>query len=92
MEHFQYIYNYRAIEYQRMITADDVDGNLLATLSSLVPFQGKRVLALGTGTGRIPLLLNGKSVQVVGPELATQIHQQGWSRLPEWTGVWWKKL
>ena len=44
-----------------MITAEDVDGNLLATLSSLVSFQGKRVLDLGTGTGRIPLLLNGKT-------------------------------
>ena len=27
-----------------------------------------------------------------GPELVTKIHKEGWSRVPEWTGVWWKKL
>jgi hypothetical protein len=27
-----------------------------------------------------------------GPELAQRIRQNGWSRLPEWTGVWGKQI
>jgi hypothetical protein len=27
-----------------------------------------------------------------GPELAATIRANGWARLPEWTGVWSKKI
>ncbi len=88
MEHFQYIYNYRADEYHRMISAEDVDDNLLATLSSLVPFQGKRVLDLGTGTGRIPLMLGGKAIQVLGLDISRAMLHQNQTQRTRVSGSW----
>jgi len=88
MEHFQYIYNYCTVEYHRMITAEDVDRNLLATLSSLVPFQGMRVLDLGTGTGRIPIMLNGKAVQVVGLDISRAMLHQNQTQRAQFNGSW----
>lgn len=58
MDHFQRIYNQEAEAYHRLIAAEDVDGNLLPALQAITPFKGKRVLDLGTGTGRLPLLLH----------------------------------
>jgi ubiquinone/menaquinone biosynthesis C-methylase UbiE len=52
-----------------MITAEDVDGNLLNTLLKVVPVHAKRLLDLGSGTGRIPLLVNGLASQVVALDL-----------------------
>jgi ubiquinone/menaquinone biosynthesis C-methylase UbiE len=88
MEHFQYIYKYRAVEYHRMITAEDVDGNLLATLSNLVSFQGKRVLDLGTGTGRIPLLLNGMATHVIGLDNSQAMLHQSQTQRTQVSGSW----
>lgn len=56
-DHFIDIYRRKARAYERMIDAEDVDGNLLATLSRLVDFSGGRVIDLGSGTGRLPQLL-----------------------------------
>lgn len=52
-----------------MITAEDVDGNLLAAIRAITPLEGKQILDLGTGTGRLPLLLAGAASQFVGFDL-----------------------
>ena len=69
MDHFRHIYTARAIEYHRMIAAEDVDGELAAALRRAAPWAGKRVLDLGTGTGRLPLLMAGEAAQIVGLDL-----------------------
>ena len=69
MDHFQFIYRHRAADYHRLITPEDVDGNLLPALEQITPLRDKRILDLGTGTGRIPLLLNQPNNQVVGLDL-----------------------
>lgn len=69
MDHFKRIYTQRAGDYHRMITPEDVEGNLLPALESLIPLREKRVLDLGTGTGRLPLLLNDRAGQLVGLDL-----------------------
>lgn len=69
MDHFQSIYSSRAIEYHQMIAAEDADGQLLAALRAGAPWAGKRVLDLGTGTGRLPLLLAHEAARVVGVDL-----------------------
>lgn len=56
-DHFIDIYRCKARAYERMIDAEDVDGNLWATLSRLVDFSAGRVIDLGSGTGRLPQLL-----------------------------------
>lgn len=57
-DHFIDIYHRRARAYERMIDAEDVDGNLWRTLQRLVDFTSKRVVDLGSGTGRLPQLLH----------------------------------
>lgn len=69
MEHFKEIYAYQAQEYHRMIEKEDVDCNLLPALEKVILLRGKRVLDLGTGTGRIPLLLANQGTRVVGLDL-----------------------
>ena len=66
MDRFQRIYRQQAAAYHRMIAAEDVSGNLLPALQAIVPLSGKRLLDLGTGTGRLPLLLHHIAAQVVG--------------------------
>ena len=69
MVDFKHIYDQEASAYHRMIAAEDVDGNLLPAIERIVAPSGKRVLDLGTGTGRIPLLLREHAAQLVGLDL-----------------------
>jgi ubiquinone/menaquinone biosynthesis C-methylase UbiE len=46
-----------------MISVEDVDGNLLPTLQKITPFKGKRLLDIGSGSGRIPLLTHDLTYQ-----------------------------
>ena len=59
MDHFRQIYNQKAAEYQRMIAAEGIDGNLPAEF-------------------------------FFGPELSERTCENGWARVPEWTGIWWR--
>ena len=45
-------------------------------------------LDLGTGTGRIPLLLNGKSVQVVGLDISQAMLYQNQTQRAQISGDW----
>jgi ubiquinone/menaquinone biosynthesis C-methylase UbiE len=69
MDHFETIYTRRAADYHRMIAAEDVEGNLPAALSELGQPRGKRILDLGSGSGRIPLLLGSQAAQLIAVDL-----------------------
>jgi ubiquinone/menaquinone biosynthesis C-methylase UbiE len=69
MDHFKQIYTRQAAAYHRMIAFEDVDANLLRALEQVIPLAGKRILDLGTGTGRIPLLLSQQSPTLIGLDL-----------------------
>ena len=69
MEHYEAIYASRAAEYHQMIAAEDVDGRLLPAIEQVTTLRGKRVLDLGTGTGRLPLLIGDQVVQLIGLDL-----------------------
>lgn len=69
MDHFKSIYTNQAGAYHRMIAAEDVDGALLPALLRVDPLAGKRLLDLGSGTGRIPLLLKRLGARMVSLDL-----------------------
>ena len=69
MDHFEDIYAYRATEYHRMIDAEDVDGELLPAIERVTALRDKRILDLGTGTGRLPLLIGGQAGLLIGLDL-----------------------
>ena len=51
-----------------MIVSEDADGHLARTLRRLIP-PGQRVLDLGMGSGRLPLLLAREAKHMVGLDL-----------------------
>jgi ubiquinone/menaquinone biosynthesis C-methylase UbiE len=66
---YKKIYSERADDYHRFIAVEDADGNLLQALEHVTSLQGKRLLDIGTGTGRLPLLLASRCRQVLGLDL-----------------------
>jgi SAM-dependent methyltransferase len=59
------IYRTRAADYHRLIAAEDADGNLAPALRAVAPFGGAGWLDVGSGTGRLPLLLGAEAARVV---------------------------
>lgn len=57
MTDFKRIYAHHAEDYQRLVAAEDAEGNLLATLRGIHPFDGATVVEFGAGTGRVTALL-----------------------------------
>ena len=69
MDHFETIYKFRATDYHKMIVAEDLHGNLLREFERIANFEHARVLDLGSGTGRIPLLLYDSAAQIIAIDL-----------------------
>lgn len=59
------IYRTRAADYHRLIAAEDVEGNLAPALRAVAPFAGASWLDVGSGTGRLPLLLGAEAACIV---------------------------
>ena len=51
------IYETRARDYHRLVSAEDCDERLLPAITSRVPLAGKRVIEVGAGTGRVTRML-----------------------------------
>ena len=52
-----------------MIAPEDVDGNLLPALRQITPLDNITLLDLGSGTGRIPILVHDLAEQVIALDL-----------------------
>lgn len=65
MDHFQIIYRQQAAQYHQMIAAEDAHSYLPAVLKAITPYQGKRVVDIGSGTGRIPLIFREEAAEVI---------------------------
>ncbi len=88
MEHFQAIYASRAAEYHQMIAAEDLEGRLLPAIERVTSLRGKRVIDLGTGTGRLPLLIGGQAAQLVGLDLHRDMLRQHVAQRQRQAGRW----
>ncbi len=81
-DHFVHIYTAQADAYHRLIEAEDVEANLPRQLTQLADFAGARWLDVGSGTGRLPLLLHHLNpcplaVDLHAAMLTEQRHQRG---------------
>lgn len=88
MNHFRHIYTHQAKNYHHMITPEDYEGNLLPALQQVTPLAGKRILDLGTGTGRLPLLFGGQAAQVIGLDLHAAMLQENQRQHEQAAGRW----
>ncbi len=88
MDHFRHIYSRRADAYHQMIAAEDADGQLQAVLDRLGPHEGERLLDVGCGTGRIPLMLTAAGAQMVGLELAGDMLRENAAQRAQAGGAW----
>jgi ubiquinone/menaquinone biosynthesis C-methylase UbiE len=88
MDHFENIYINNSVEYHRMISVEDVDENLLPAVKSVAAFEGRRILDLGSGTGRIPLLLNGCVDKLLALDLNFPMLLEQAAQRDELGGIW----
>jgi ubiquinone/menaquinone biosynthesis C-methylase UbiE len=88
MDHFRHIYTSRAGDYHRLITPEDHEGNLLPALQRVTSLAGKRILDLGSGTGRLPLLLSQQAAQVIGLDLHGAMLQENQRQRNRVRGTW----
>jgi ubiquinone/menaquinone biosynthesis C-methylase UbiE len=88
MDHFKFIYTHQAEDYHRMIAVEDVDARLLPAIEAVLPLAGKRVVDLGTGTGRIPLLLNGLAAKVAALDLHRAMLRENERQRRRVQGAW----
>jgi ubiquinone/menaquinone biosynthesis C-methylase UbiE len=56
-DHFRRIYAAHADQYDRMVSREDYQGNLLPALERIRPLAGLDVIEFGAGTGRLTRLL-----------------------------------
>jgi ubiquinone/menaquinone biosynthesis C-methylase UbiE len=54
---YETIYAEHAEEYDRLVGAEDCDANLLPAIARIAPLDGRDVLEVGAGTGRLTRLL-----------------------------------
>ena len=88
MDHFINIYNNRADDYHRMMALEDVEGNLAGALKRVSSLTGKRVLDLGTGTGRLPMMFADQTEQMVGLDLHAGMLQEHLRQRVRQNGLW----
>ena len=69
-DHFKAIYANKAIEYDRMVSREDMHGNLFAALNELHDLSGAVAVDIGAGTGRLTRLLSFQVGQVIGLDIA----------------------
>src|SRR5262249_53685356 len=87
---YETIYRERADDYDRLVSAEDCDDNLIESLERLVPLRGSRVLEVGVGTGRITRKLVGRGANVVGFDRAEPMLAVARQRLAELPASKWE--
>ena len=87
-DHFINIYRNRGQAYHRLIAAEDVAGNLPAALKEIASLDKARILDLGGGTGRIPLLLHEKAKELLSLDLHREMLREQAVQRKQVDGDW----
>lgn len=64
------VYHQHAGKYDRLIQREDYQGNILRAIQSLTTLEGKEILDLGTGTGRLIRVLSPYVKSIFGLDLS----------------------
>lgn len=71
MPDHDYIYSNQALQYERLISLEDYEGNILKTIENIVPkLKDMNVVDLGAGTGRLSCLLAPKVKSIIAADLS----------------------
>lgn len=85
---FRHIYQHQADEYHQMISYEDVDQQLLPAIEKITPIMGKRVLDLGSGTGRFSLMLAPLAADLIALDLHAGMLQEQRKQRDQIDGRW----
>ncbi|MCB9588024.1 MAG: class I SAM-dependent methyltransferase [Polyangiaceae bacterium] len=80
---YEEIYRDHAAQYDRLVRAEDHQGQLPATLNALVSLRDTDVIEVGAGTGRVTRHLVSAGARVVATEAAEAMLKLGSERVPE---------
>jgi ubiquinone/menaquinone biosynthesis C-methylase UbiE len=71
MPNHDYIYSNEAIQYERLISMEDYEGNIIRTITNIVPhLHHAEVVDLGAGTGRLSCLLAPRVKSIIAADLS----------------------
>ena len=87
---YESIYRERAADYDRLVSAEDCDGNLLPAIERVTPLAGARVVEVGVGTGRVTRLLVSKGALVIGFDRSEAMLAIARRRLAEVSATGWE--
>lgn len=88
MDHFIEIYRNQAEKYHRMIGFEDFENNLLQTIQSITSLEKKRILDLGSGTGRLPFLFKNEHADIVALDFSFQMLSEQHIQIRAHQGNW----
>lgn len=88
MDRFKQVYTRQAAAYHQMIVSEDAAGNLRQAIERVTSLAGKRILDLGTGTGRLPLLLGDQPDYLVGLDLHAAMLRENQQQRGRAGGAW----
>ncbi len=67
------IYTRHAGEYQRLVSREDYQGNILRALRAMLPLHGLEAIEMGAGTGRLTCLLAPLARSIVAFDLSAHM-------------------
>jgi ubiquinone/menaquinone biosynthesis C-methylase UbiE len=75
------IYNIKAQTYQALVSREDYQGNLLPAILAIDPLQGKEIVELGAGTGRITCQIAPLARRLVASDISFHMLRLAKARL-----------
>jgi ubiquinone/menaquinone biosynthesis C-methylase UbiE len=77
------IYQSAAARYQALVGREDYENNLLPAILAIDPLEGKDVIELGAGTGRVSCLIAPLSGKLIASDISYHMLDFGRDRLTE---------